>query len=430
MKQFLLSSLLTVSVASVAFSQDYDPYSNAGISPQDHKYLLQKEWEENVDGSKYYTGYIYNDENTRLLKIEYYTQNGGKKYILEYAELEYDAKGRIKAKIAYQRDPESEEDPGSEAIPFVPESRITYTYNEATNQLISLYIENWKPDDDGSGKGEYLPHNKYELEYSEGFSKPTKINYYIRVAQGGDVQYLYTDTYTYVEKIEKVLTVKRDGNNLDDKIKNKRTYYYQGDNPTTGKCTHYIDEKFNGTDWEDFRKVEYTYDGNDNVKTQVNSIIKRGAWTLNFKYEYDYDTNKLHDEVYTFKDWTFYGGLEEVYQSKNVAISKKVNDNSDYLKTFYWEQSPNASFLATTDFVAKPSLSVQLYPNPVVDYFSLQGLDHQSANLFIYDRAGRVVKQTTTDSEGRYDVRDLKAGVYFVVVKAGALSKSIKLIKK
>ena len=100
MKQFLLSSLLTVSVASVAFSQDYDPYSNAGISPQDHKYLLQKEWEENVDGSKYYTGYIYNDENTRLLKIEYYTQNGGKKYILEYAELEYDAKGRIKAKIA------------------------------------------------------------------------------------------------------------------------------------------------------------------------------------------------------------------------------------------------------------------------------------------------------------------------------------------
>ncbi len=62
-------------------------------------------------------------------------------------------------------------------------------------------------------------------------------------------------------------------------------------------------------------------------------------------------------------------------------------------------------------------------------YFLENGSSVRPSSV-IYDRAGRVVKQTTADSEGRYDVRDLKAGVYFVVVKAGALSKSIKLIKK
>ena len=68
-----------------------------------------------------------------------------------------------------------------------------------------------------------------------------------------------------------------------------------------------------------------------------------------------------------------------------------------------------------------------LYPNPVIDFISIEGLD-QNVNLRVYNTNGQIVKTINNSNASRIDVSGLERGLYFI--NSPAFSQSISFVKK
>lgn len=71
-----------------------------------------------------------------------------------------------------------------------------------------------------------------------------------------------------------------------------------------------------------------------------------------------------------------------------------------------------------------PTLS--LFPNPVVDYFTISSDNDERFAYEIFNAQGQKVKQGNSDSNSKVDVSNLPQGEYFVSMKNGY----VKFIKK
>ncbi|MEZ4796110.1 MAG: T9SS type A sorting domain-containing protein [Flavobacteriaceae bacterium] len=71
--------------------------------------------------------------------------------------------------------------------------------------------------------------------------------------------------------------------------------------------------------------------------------------------------------------------------------------------------------------------AISLYPNPSNSSIKLKGVETIDS-LEIFDLTGKSVKQYNTLQDS-YDISELKAGIYFVSIKANNATQSIKLIK-
>ena len=74
--------------------------------------------------------------------------------------------------------------------------------------------------------------------------------------------------------------------------------------------------------------------------------------------------------------------------------------------------------------------NLSLYPNPTKDYFQLSDCRGNINVVKIYDISGILVKEMKVQNSGKYNVSDLKTGVYNVSVESTKSTQNIKLIKK
>ena len=96
--------------------------------------------------------------------------------------------------------------------------------------------------------------------------------------------------------------------------------------------------------------------------------------------------------------------------------------------TLYDEDDPNDSISVMFEFVTIPDLrtfvyanvpSLSVYPNPAVDYLTIEMSDLQlkQATFVLYDAIGRVVKtQLLTSNSTKMDVNNLEQGTYYLQI--------------
>ncbi|WP_299668806.1 T9SS type A sorting domain-containing protein [uncultured Polaribacter sp.] len=82
--------------------------------------------------------------------------------------------------------------------------------------------------------------------------------------------------------------------------------------------------------------------------------------------------------------------------------------------------------LSTKDFIAKNG--IQLYPNPATDRFELNSKINVN-NVKIFSITGQLVK-TLESVTNKYDISDLKSGLYLATIHTDSGSGTIKVIKQ
>jgi hypothetical protein len=83
---------------------------------------------------------------------------------------------------------------------------------------------------------------------------------------------------------------------------------------------------------------------------------------------------------------------------------------------------------AISDILKDVGANVMIYPNPVVDVFSLKNVDY--ADIIISNISGTIVKKVDYLKDSKIDVRNLAKGIYLVNVHEGKAIFKLKLFKR
>jgi len=77
-------------------------------------------------------------------------------------------------------------------------------------------------------------------------------------------------------------------------------------------------------------------------------------------------------------------------------------------------------------------IAIKLYPNPVKDVLTLEGLTVNSkANISIISLQGSVLAKTTaTNSTYTWNIKQLPAGTYYIRIEAGKNVSTLKFVKE
>jgi hypothetical protein len=77
-------------------------------------------------------------------------------------------------------------------------------------------------------------------------------------------------------------------------------------------------------------------------------------------------------------------------------------------------------------------MAIKLYPNPVKDVLTLEGLTtNNKTNISIISLQGSVLaKATTTNSTYTWNIKQLPAGTYYVRIEAGKSVSTLRFVKE
>ncbi len=185
----------------------------------------------------------------------------------------------------------------------------------------------------------------------------------------------------------------------------------------------------------------------DNLQDQANSVLFREAFTISR----DPEPNAF--VRYTFKTPviladTFYIGYRQNNEGKlglGFDYSNNTNDKVYFNVGSGWQQKSSedlpGSFMLRPVFGntveidpttgLDPGLfdKLQLYPNPINNWFTING---QFDNFVLSDIYGRAVMQGSSNNESatQLDTSALKSGLYLITIQIGKVKKTYKLIKE
>ncbi|MBC7776445.1 MAG: T9SS type A sorting domain-containing protein [Phycisphaerae bacterium] len=90
---------------------------------------------------------------------------------------------------------------------------------------------------------------------------------------------------------------------------------------------------------------------------------------------------------------------------------KKLDAPVDSIEAYYYLRTCQP--LAVSEI---QKFSVQLFPNPVAQYFSLKNAESVS-NLTLCDASGKMLKRMQANLENHYGIADLPLGAYYLVLE-------------
>ncbi|MFK7906245.1 MAG: T9SS type A sorting domain-containing protein [Chitinophagales bacterium] len=114
-------------------------------------------------------------------------------------------------------------------------------------------------------------------------------------------------------------------------------------------------------------------------------------------------------------------------------------DDEDNLtvKSFAYETTPNKGIEAgdtgfPTSIEDMEAYNISVFPNPTSDYLSIEnGSNEALKNVSVFSQEGRLVMESrNVDSFNKIDMRELKQGMYFLVLQSENAVMRKKILKK
>jgi hypothetical protein len=222
------------------------------------------------------------------------------------------------------------------------------------------------------------------------------------------------------------------------------------------------------SDFENWTKTEYTNDLSGKVASYERTLWKEGAWENELRQRNNYTGENLTSTLFDYWDAEYSSWInraqelyiynstgiltEKIYQPWDNNINAYKNryrnlynvDEDGYiierLYQFYgttdWDnnQSSRTTYYYSntpTSLIKGEVLNLKVYPNPVVDYLTIDGAVSESPmSLYLYNSTGqeklRVVKSEQT---ANIDFSSFPAGSYFLRVENGGKETTIQIIK-
>jgi Secretion system C-terminal sorting domain len=104
-----------------------------------------------------------------------------------------------------------------------------------------------------------------------------------------------------------------------------------------------------------------------------------------------------------------------IYPNHNMGAAvveikvTEIENNNNTATTVYYFNTP----VGTKDLVNKAA-NVRIYPNPVVDHFSIIDDNDVVETIAIYNMIGRQVRTFKTSEDAKYTIGDLPDGMYLI----------------
>ncbi|MDD3877960.1 MAG: T9SS type A sorting domain-containing protein [Bacteroidales bacterium] len=148
-------------------------------------------------------------------------------------------------------------------------------------------------------------------------------------------------------------------------------------------------------------------------------LINTGTITMWIEFETDFQI----EDVYSW----YANGLgmplvEITYDTTTNTgiIASWLQTNLTYRQDEYFTETINSE-------------AINVYPNPVQDYFYIRGIeDYQSCSVIVYDALGRIIEQQEfrNNEELKFNSKKLQNGIYFIKIKTdNSLQIGLKFIK-
>jgi len=200
------------------------------------------------------------------------------------------------------------------------------------------------------------------------------------------------------------------------------TYYYNGNSTGDLAMVRYILDDVLATTWNDFTasKKEKTVLLNWQTANENNDAyfsVERSVTGNNNFYAIGKVLGKGSSaqlQPYIFEDINPLKG-------RNYYRLKQVDANGHF----------SYSKILLVDF--ETAAAIKLYPNPVKDILRIEGLNSTGAtSLAIVDFSGRVIAKAVTENSNNYswNIKQLTAGVYYLIISSGGERTTLKLIKE
>ncbi len=114
--------------------------------------------------------------------------------------------------------------------------------------------------------------------------------------------------------------------------------------------------------------------------------------------------------------------------------SLEVTESGDYYVIAYYDNGCSTAFSNTINVVISSIVTLdgrelKIFPNPVYDVFSLNGVREDVTYLELYDLSGKMVRKLSP-ANSYYNISDLQAGIYLLRVQATRSAAVMRLVKQ
>lgn len=124
--------------------------------------------------------------------------------------------------------------------------------------------------------------------------------------------------------------------------------------------------------------------------------------------------------------------------TQGSGFARIRNGSGEVIETFESDFGGRFEYSFNTNFVISAEeieflTSIKVYPNPTSDYVNLEADDISEATFYVTDMMGKAIPLSIilqSDKAVSFDVANLNAGVYLIVVQKGDVLTTRKLIKE
>lgn len=409
MYKILLSTLF---VGNVVFAQQQ---SNSVNITEQHKYLLHMQKEVSMsDDEQWQYEHTYDAHKEKITQMT-------------FKRLGLDGNFSTQGIVGFTHDDKKRVTQQEEKIAntegVLEKSSITFYDYDDLGRINSITLNTFDED-----LNDYKTYRRCTFNYNED-NKTSKVVWEWYNDATSQLIPFFEDHYKYDDK-GKLITYLRTTPNQENYVERRR-YRYENDIPKG-----FLWQKFSQNNWIDHYEqvLEYANKDYNNVHKEINYVydINTGTRRENSMFVYTYDENITEQETYIYREFDHYAYVfDNWFKNKNVQTNVRMYSFDHHPTVKSWKETKvldseyiKVNTLATIE-PNKHTDNITVYPNPVINTFSLNTQEYEKIEL--YDLSGKLVK-TFTKKQASYDISNLKRGVYLLTI-IGETKKSIKLIK-
>jgi len=358
-------------------------------------------------------------------------------------ERSYDVYGNLLEEIHLRKDTITQS--------WNPQWKLEFSYNgEGNKKLVIGYSYD-------SESEQWTLYDKNDFEYNET-QAIVKTTRYLR--SNNDWHQFSLTEYTYSSG--GLLMEKQffhwDMDNNAWKNNWKASYYYSENDLAYQIINSYWNPDI--SEWENNSKQDITYNDDGNIIEILHSNMQKnsGSWINEWKETTEYDEfgNTISQSEYEWdsfiENWTGNWRSEISYdisidwsnivwpyeEEDNIILQHKpinvVTYNWDFNTNDWKEDGYSNLYYSEDDFDyidENNKIEVQVYPNPVDEYFSLSYPDdYQMARISIIDLQGKILLQKEIHHAENINIGSISQGIYLYQLEIEGKIITGKLIKK
>lgn len=336
-----------------------------------------------------------------------------------------------------------------EAVKQNPDNFIEYSWDETTSQWTLNWKEEYASYDVNGNLTQYFNYywddtsskwvNRFKGEYTyDANGNRTQMILYIWDESNSQWVSFFKGVYTYNTNgiIMHRITYTWDKFDSQWLIYSKEEYTCDANGNTTQIIGH--DWDIATSQWVVESKEEYSCDANGNT-TQIITFgwdKTSNQWVESSKHEYTYNASENQTKYIcyiwskTTSQWVEPWSIEYTYDaSGNLTQEIRYNGNQ-YNEDFTSKKIYNYSVINTSLPNNSQTPIINLYPNPVTDYLTINCDNYSQVTFELFDLQGSKLMSQVVNNSETINMSELNSGIYVYQLFMDNKKQSGKIVKQ